>query len=78
MVGNSSRKSVWMDSWIKGQSLRELIEGPLAREDMQLTIADFWDNNDWKWESMSFALPHFIKEKIRVIPFKSLAMKRMY
>lgn len=40
-VGNNSRKSVWMDSWIRGKSLRELIVGSLTREDLQLTIAYF-------------------------------------
>ena len=34
---------------------------------MQLTIADFQTNNDWRWESLSFALPPCIKEKIRAI-----------
>ena len=63
-VGNGSRKSVWVDNWIRGQSLRELIEGPLTREDMNLTIVDFRDNTDWKWENMSFVLPLLIKEKI--------------
>jgi len=53
-----------MDSWIRGQSLRELIKGPSTMEEMQLSIVDFWDNTDWKWESISFALPSSIKEKI--------------
>ena len=49
---------------MRGQSLRELIEGPLTGDDMRFTIADFRDNNDWKWESLSFVLPPLIKEKI--------------
>nr|POE68772.1 hypothetical protein CFP56_53914 [Quercus suber] len=63
-----------MDSWICRQSLRELIKGPLKREDMQLTIVDFWDNNDWRWESLSFALPPCIKEKIRAIPVQEFGI----
>ena len=55
---------------MRGQSLRELIEGPLTRDDMRFTIADFRDNNDWKWESLSFVLPPSIKEKIQAIPFQ--------
>ena len=47
-VGNNSRKNVWMEKWIHGQALRELIEGPLTREDVQLTIADFQGNPEWK------------------------------
>lgn len=49
---------------MRGQSLRELIEGPLTREDMMLTIADFRDNIDWKWETLSFVLHPWVKEKI--------------
>ena len=33
-VRNNSRKNVWMERWIRGQALRELIEGPLTREDV--------------------------------------------
>ena len=59
-----------MDSWIRGKALRELIEGPLTREDMQLTIADFRGNFEWKWESFSFVLPSCIKEKFRAVPIQ--------
>lgn len=62
-VRNGSRKNVWVDNWVRG-SLRELIEGPLTREDMMLTIADFQDNIDWKWETLSFVLHPWVKEKI--------------
>ena len=61
---NGSSKNVWRDCWIKGQSLRDLIEGPLTRKDMNLTITNFQDNNEWKWESLSFVLPFSIKDKI--------------
>ena len=67
-IGNGSRKSVWIDNWIKGQSLRELIEGPLSRNDMKLAIADIRDNHEWNWENLSFVLPSTIKDKIRVVP----------
>ncbi|XP_065622950.1 uncharacterized protein LOC136064750 [Quercus suber] len=67
-IGNGSRKSVWIDNWIKGQSLRELIEGPLTRNDMKLVIADIRDNHEWNWENLSFVLPSIIKDKIRAIP----------
>ncbi|KAK9992498.1 hypothetical protein SO802_027483 [Lithocarpus litseifolius] len=67
-IGNGSRKSVWIDNWIKGQSLRDLIEGPLTRNDMKLTIADIRDNHEWNWENLSFVLPPIIKDKIRAVP----------
>ncbi|KAK9990920.1 hypothetical protein SO802_025905 [Lithocarpus litseifolius] len=67
-IGNGSRKSVWIDNWIKGQSLRDLIEGPLTRNDMKLTIADIRDNHEWNWGNLSFVLPSIIKDKIRSVP----------
>ena len=45
-VGNGSRKSVWIDNWIKVQSLRELIEGPLTMNDMDLAIENIQDNHE--------------------------------
>ena len=47
-VGQDSKKNVWLDNWVRGQSLRELIEGPLTREDMKCEIADLRENNSWK------------------------------
>ena len=37
---------------------------------MQLTIADFQGNLEWKWDRLSFELPPCIKERIRAIPFQ--------
>nr|POE76978.1 hypothetical protein CFP56_49691 [Quercus suber] len=37
---------------------------------MMLTIADFRDSSDWKWDSLSFVLTPLIKEKIRAIPLQ--------
>ena len=73
-VGNNSKKSVWMDNWICGQPLRELIEGPLTKEDLHLIIVDFRTNNDWRWESLSFALLPCIKEIIRAIPVQEFGI----
>ena len=51
-------------------SLKGTYRGPLTREDMQLTIADFQGNFEWKWESLSFVLHSCIKEKIRAVPIQ--------
>ena len=69
-VGQDSKKNVWLDNWVRGQSLRELIEGPLTREDMKCEIADLRENNSWKWESLSFDLPLSIRDKIQAIPMQ--------
>ena len=67
---------MWNDNWIKGQSLRELIEEPLTRNDMNLAIADIRDNHEWNWENLSFVLPPIIKDKIRVVPCQEFGDKK--
>ena len=39
-IGNGEKIRVWQDSWIKGVSLRELIEGPLIGAEVNLTVSD--------------------------------------
>ena len=79
-IGNSSRKSIWMDNWIYGQSLRELIKGPLTREDMHLTIADFRTNNDWRGLKGVYLLHCLLasRRKLKQSQFKSMVLERMF
>ena len=56
-VGNGSRKNLWTDSWIRGHSLRELIEGLLTRDEMNLAVSDLRHEHEWNWDSISFDLP---------------------
>ena len=37
---------------------------------MRCEIADFHENNSWKWESLSFVLPFSVREKIQAIPMQ--------
>lgn len=39
-LGKESKRNFLMDRWIGGQSLRKLIEGPLTREEGNLTVSD--------------------------------------
>ena len=40
-VGNGERIKVWTDIWIKGSSLRELIEGPLTQREVDMKVSEF-------------------------------------
>lgn len=50
-LGRESRRDFWSDRWIKSQALRELIKGPLKREEEHLTIFDVYQGQEWKWEA---------------------------
>ena len=39
-VGNGERINIWSDSWIRGNSLRELIEGPLTKREVDMKLSD--------------------------------------
>ena len=61
---------VWLDSWINGESLRGMIEGPLKQEDAELTVASLCRDYDCRWEILSFDLPDSIKNKVKAIPLQ--------
>ena len=69
-IGNGHGVRAWLDSWINGESLRDMIEGPLRQEDAELTVADLCCNYDWKWDILSFDLPDSIKNKMKAIPLQ--------
>lgn len=57
-----------MDRWIGGQSLRELIEGPLTREEGNLTVSNVHIRQEWRWDVISFELPAMLKDRVRDVP----------
>ena len=68
-VGNGERINIWSDSWIRGNSLRELIEGPLTKREVDMKLSDLLLDTvqGWKWEALSFELPASIKDRIKAI-----------
>ena len=69
-VGNGERINLWSDSWIRGCSLRELIEGPLTQREIDMKLSELFldSEQEWKWEALSFELPVSIKDRIKAIP----------
>ena len=39
-VGNGERINTWSDSWIRGSSLKELIEGPLTQREVDMKLSE--------------------------------------
>ena len=64
----SLKLNFWMDPWIKGDTMRELIEGPLQYNEDKLTIEEMFKDGCWNWEKLYFVRPSTIKEKINAIP----------
>ena len=74
-IGDGSRVRFWSDSWIKGESLRELIEGPLNQGEIDLTVAGLRNEGRWNWEVASFVFPEDITDKIKAIPIRSCGVR---
>lgn len=69
-VGNGARTKVWSDRWLKGESLREMIQGPLSLRESYLTVEELGGVGGWKWDLTSFDLLDFIENKIKAVPLQ--------
>ena len=65
-VGNGTRIRVWTNCWIRGKSLRELIEGMMVVELLG------GQGQRWRWERLSFELPQEVKDRIKAIPLSQV------
>ena len=56
-----------MDCWIRGKSLRELIEGPLNQHEADMMVVELLGGQGqrWRWERLSFELPQEVKDQIK-------------
>lgn len=63
-MGNKLGLSFWESNWVKGNAIRDLIEGPLTQQEQHRTVAEVHHNGTWKWEKISFLLPRQIVDRI--------------
>lgn len=55
-VGNREKILIWADCWIRGSSLRELIEGPLTQREVDMKVADLISSQDQGGSGMLYRL----------------------
>ena len=68
-VKNGALINFWNDFWLPSGSVRSLIQGPLSREEEQLTVKQsFEQNGEWNPRKISFELPDQINNTIRATP----------
>ena len=75
IASTNSKLLFWRSNWLKGSSVRELIEGPLTQSEFELTIATVFQEGRWCWEKLSFELPKEILEKILTVPMQMFGEK---
>ena len=75
-VGNGVRNKVWFDKWLKGDSLRDLIQRPLCPRDLSLTMEEFKGVGGWNWDLISFELLDTIRIESRLFLFRILVKER--
>lgn len=69
-VGSNSKLSFWSDNWVKGKSVKELIQGPIHQSEQDVTIEDVRQGGKWHWNAISFDLLPCIKGRILAIPIQ--------
>ena len=74
-VGNNSKLKFWTNNWVKGSSLRELIEGPLQQWKDKIAVKGVFRDGEWKWNELSFQLPVNVKELISATPIQLYGSK---
>ena len=75
-LGNNSKLSFWNDRWLKGQTARELIQGPLTQREFKLSVAEVTCHSTWDWSKLSFELPLDVKDMIKAIPLQIFGDKQ--
>ena len=75
-LGSNSNLSFWNDKWVKGQTTRELIQGPLTQRDFNLSVAEATCQGTWDWSKLSFELPLDVKDMIKAIPLQICGEKQ--
>lgn len=60
--------SFWFDKWSNQGTLRNIIQGPLTRESIDLKVRDVVLASGWDWSRIPFELPLTCRMKIQAIP----------
>ena len=69
VIGNDSNLRFWMDNWSPQGPIRDLVQGPLTREEGNMKVKEVILANGWNWSKISFDLPLSIKLGIQATPY---------
>ena len=58
-----------MDNWSPQGPIRDLVQGPLTREEGNMKVKEVILANGWNWSKISFDLPLSIKLGIQATPY---------
>ena len=67
-IGRESNLSLWNDNWTKLGPLRQIIQGPMTSEAMELRMKDVVSVGGWDWSKIPFVLPDLIKLELQAVP----------
>ena len=70
-VGNKSKLNFWESNWVKDNTVKELIEGPLTQQEEAQIISEVHQNGNWNWGKISFDLPRMVVDRIQAIPIQA-------
>ena len=57
----------WEDDWLGIGTIRNLVQGPLSEEEMNLSVGDLIVNNSWNFHKISIELPDYISDRINTM-----------
>ena len=72
-LGRDSDISFWFDNWTSEGPLRNLLHGPLTREEEELRIDDVATESGWNWCKISMVLPAEIYMEIKAMPYSRVS-----
>ena len=75
IAGTNSKLLFWKNNWLKGCSVRDMIEGPLTQSESELTVANVFQEGRWCWEKISFELPKDVLERVLSVPMQLFGEK---
>ena len=75
---NGESINLWLHFWFLVGRLRNLIEGPLNRDEDQVTVNQCFDNErEWRSQSISFVIPEQILNVIKATPLSLNEMQKI-
>lgn len=73
VIKSNNNLRFWTDNWSLQGRVRNLVQGPLNREEGNMKVKEVISLNGWDWSKISFYLPLSIKMEIQATPYAIVA-----